>query len=212
MKTKFLFASALSVAMTFVSCSKDTVLEEENSVNATLKVKSTRAADFTSIAEQIKGASRDFLYNPDAVKKNADRVLETYTEENRDKFSNAEVIAIFELEFGVKGEGLNELLVIAYENQEVLTQEGAREMLIDQLRELMGRTSASERGFFASMVKIFGGDDAHCSLQVLGHIADAMVSAALAAATSPTGVGAVVNGANMVGSVAAAVYVASNCD
>lgn len=216
MKIKVSMLLLLSSVIILSSCSRDAIpQQEESAVNSTISIDGDfdRAPDLSEIAAQIKESSKDIIYDKNMVKRNAREFLATYNEDNPDKFTNEEVIAVLERDLGIKGEGIAKLLQIGYENHELLLEEGAREALIEELTLLLGRSPvAADRGLFASLYAMFSDDDTHCSIQVLAHIADAMVSTALFAATAVTGVGAVINGANLVGSFGAAVVTANNCN
>lgn len=193
----------------FTSCSEE---------NDTLK----EEIAFKGIATQFIENSKGMVINHKKINANYEAFMNSLTivqgksyDENG-TYTFEELSVLFETNFDIPRENTMKFFNIAYENRDLLLKENARELLIEQLRlrigEIITQDDPNEKWLFATLFGMLAGEDTHCSLLVLAHIADAMVLTATAAITAPTGIGAVVAGTGVASSVAAASYEASNCN
>lgn len=203
-KSVFLFCMTLFIT----SCSK-----ESNAIND--------EEAFEKIATQFIENSKGTTINYKKVNSNYESFIsslnafESKSNEVKTTFTFEELGIMFEANFDIPRENTKKFLNIAYENRDVLLQENARELLIEQLElqieNIISQGDSNEKWLFAALYGMLADENTHCSLQVLAHIADAMILTAATAISAPTGVGAVVTGTGVASSVAAATYAASNC-
>ncbi len=219
MKPKALVLSAIIFSsLILYSCTHDSLSEPINE-SRDLIISSEDSVDQSRTRASIKAVALEIVNNLEAVtfdeelvKKNEKDFIEFCQNNTSSKYSLEEVSAILKVNFGVPEESMMKLFSIAYENRDLLVKEGARELLIDEMHLYILELKKEERGIFSFLHAILSDDDTHCSLEVLAHIADAMVYTAIAAITAPTGIGAVVAGIGIVSSAGQAVVAANNCN
>lgn len=202
------------ILITISSCSKEG-LSEPDLKNKTEEVEYlAKSNTISGIAKLIVDNLKNKMYNSEVLEANSEEyfnIIESYDEE---RLSINEISTLLESNFGINESSSIDLFIIAVENKEILSQEGARDLLISEMQNEINqlKSQSVNSRVFSFLHSLLADDETHCSMLVLAHIADAMLGTAVAAATAPTGVGAAFAGSAVASSVGSAVIAAHNCN